>query len=134
MKDFFKKIWDSIKAFAKKVWDGIKAFPKKVWNWIKTGAVKAWTWAKELVNKVWTWITGLLKSVPYKKLYLFIAGLILAAIAYINLNIVGCIALPGFLFFIICFLRLFFTGKTDWWDLGAATLGGAIVQIMVFFV
>lgn len=112
MKDFFKKIWDSIKAFAKKTWD----------------------WTKNLVNKAWAWVKGLLKSVPYKKLYLFIAGMILAAIAYINFHIVGCIAAPAFLFFAICFFQLFTKDKTDWWNFGAATIGGAIIQLMVFFV
>lgn len=85
---------------------------------------------KNKIRIFWDAIVAFICKVPYDKLLYFIAGLIIAAIFALPLHMKACLVPVVFVAFCKKFFDAWTTDKWEWWDFGAACIGGAVIQIL----
>ena len=102
----------------------MKDFFKKIWEWIKTN-----------VKKAWDWFIAFLLSVPITKVYYFAAGLIIGAfIAILGVDETAMYPLVGVIAIALAKEALVYMlkNKWSWQNFLATSIGGLIIQLIVF--
>lgn len=94
---------------------------------------KLWRWLTSLARKVWDFLIGWIVRIPQDKLLHAFFGMLIAAVAFICFGVPGCIFASAFAGLFKEFFDKFTTNQWDWWDFGATCIGGALIQICVFF-